>query len=265
MTSIKKLLIMFTFMLAAAMPTARAETSDLGALNKSLSELLAVFNTDSTEANIVFNTIEVLPSGVKEFKAGSNYAKKGKDTNVGFKINASYVNPFDGVTDPITDASIQVDLDIVRLLGQEQVNQMGEFADKLVEDFMKNIGEGYGDSLTATASITNKEVDQNGLKTVSLSVDAVIDLAKLPADKPASDEIVKSFHGEMTLSRAGALLTVHFVSNPGYKGFNKDETGLKEWLEALLRRDGRKLANLVQYVQMLDAMAEQVVSPKAPK
>jgi len=93
-------------------------------------------------------------------------------------------------------------------------------------------------------------------------LDGALDLNKLPAGKPANDELIKAVHLELTMSRDGAKFSLHLVSNPGYKGFAKDERGLKEWLELLLKQDKNTLAELVQYFQMIDSLAGQLVDGK---
>src|SRR5690606_28882053 len=117
--------------------------------------------------------------------------------------------------------------------------------------------------LTVDAKVFDKIMTDNGdLERVSIRLAAKLDLAKLPESKPANEEEVTELVVEFTIGVNGATVDLVAVSNPGYKGFQEDEQGMKEILEKLLALDVKTMKDIHDSFSRIDGLAAELVNNK---
>ncbi|NUM89437.1 MAG: hypothetical protein HUU37_09560 [Bdellovibrionales bacterium] len=243
---------------AAAIPA----FASVDALNEAVKGLLAPFNNPETVAELKFDNVEVDAERALRVKAGAMYRKVGKENVLEVKVDEVSYDYGDG-TAPTTTAKGSIALNLLKLISQKDINEFAPALEDMVADFAKNAGKGYGDALEIEAKVLDKQVtDAGDLVSISIRLAGKLDLSKLPADKPANEEVVTSGAMELTVGVNGASVNFSAISNPGYKGFQSDQVGLKELLEKLLSLDAEMLEKLQTFFTNLDGFAGKLVDMK---
>ncbi len=235
------------------------------ALNEAVKGLLAPFNNPVTIADLKFDNVEINSERALSVKAGGIYRKVGKENVLEVKVDEVSYNYGDG-TAPLTTAKGSIGVNLLKFVSQKDINELAPAMEDIVADFAKSVGKGYGDALEVEAKVLDKKTTEAGdLESITIRLAGKLDLTKLPADKPANDEVITSGAIELTVGVNGAAVNLWAVSNPGYKGFQGDQQGLKEMLEKLLALDEESLKDLQMFFSGLDGFAEKLVDMKSDK
>lgn len=257
----KKSFLLLPLVLASV--AAVASIDPVAELNEAITQVLKPLQNERTNATVQFGAMEILPQGVKKLVFDSALKKIGINSGrlANIRLSGNYANAFDG-TDPQTNVKLSANFDLLSLIPQKDINELGNSIEELVKGLLESQGE-YGDAITMVANVTEKVVDGDGnLQKIALLIDIKLDLSKLPADKPIDGEMLKELHIEGDISLNGISLALGFASNPAYKGFAEGQMGLKEWLEKLLARDSDTMKQVYEYAQTLSELSEYLVKEK---
>lgn len=252
-----KKLFAFLFLSTALAIPALAGVTDL---NSAVKTILAAFNNPVTMAQLTFDDVQVNAERALSLKAHGAYRKMGTANVLGLNINEISYNYGDG-TAPLSVVDGSVDLDLLKIIPQTQINEMAPMINEILADLARNLGKDYGDALAVEAKVLEKNVNEKGdLTSIKARIAVKFDLAKLPANKPADDEEITEGSLEFTLGIHGAAINVRAISNPLYKGFRKDEDGLKEILQKLLALDRETIEKIASAAKSLDDSAATIVN-----
>lgn len=261
--------------LAASAPQAAAaaqagqasadQATQLVQLNAAIVELLKPFNNNLTKAALVFNRVETNAQRALHVDLAMDYRKKGPDGDASILIpKLSYDYPVGGL--PRTQAQISLGFNLLNLIPQEQINQMGPAADQIVAEFAKDYLRQYGAAATIDARVTRKDVDAQGnLTAIAATLGLKVDLSRLPADA-AKQVMFTDVAITLQVTLKGGEAALMLTSNPNSEYFQRDQDGLKETLEKLLARDPQQMREIRSMITFFDRFAESLTrkSPSRP-
>lgn len=251
--------------LPAALYAAPAVSDAVAALNQEIVRLLEPFQNDRTQASLVFSSLEIDEVRARSVAARARVWKIGPANEFTLSLDDLSYSYGDG-TRPVTHVKARLAFDILKVIPQQDVNELGSILDELVESWASEFASEYGEAATVDARITDRKTDEAGnLQSVSMVLAARIDLSQLPADRPKEEVLFTEAAVAVDFNLQGAAFEVTLVSNPAYKGFAEDQKGLKEELEKLLARDPETLGELTELIEGLNGMAEWIVSPREPE
>jgi len=230
----------------------------VSALNAAVADILRPYNNQLSRASLTFSRIATNATRATEVSVSLDYAKKGPGGDASLKVeNLSYSYPDAATAKPETRAKGSIGLNLLNLMTQEQINQMGPQAHKMVEEFIAEKTRQYGPAATVAASVTRQTVDAKGnLTALGLALDLDIDLAKLPAGTDPKTVLVTGLHATVDIALTGLDFSVSVVSNPNASQFGRDQVGMKETLDKLLARDPKTVASLGDLFRTLDQAAD---------
>ncbi|OGR85363.1 MAG: hypothetical protein A3J74_02165 [Elusimicrobia bacterium RIFCSPHIGHO2_02_FULL_57_9] len=236
------------------------EADRVAALNAEIVTLLAPYNNPVTSAKIVFSKVTVNESRAVELAFSVSLHKKGTKGEASLEIPELRYHFPEAGGEPELVGKLALKFDVLSVVTQEQVNEMGPSADRWVKEFADEYARKYKGAARVDARITHKEVDDKGnLKALGLALEGEIDLAKLPPDRKPEDEVLRAIKIEASGDLKGVDLTLAAIFNPNAEQFKKDGEGLKELLEKLLARDPKLMKDIVKYAEQIDQWAIYVV------
>jgi len=238
----------------------------LNQLNEQLVSVLAPFQNQTTEAKLIFNTIETNVDRVLKVAVNSFYRKIGSQNKLELKIDNLSYDYSDGVT-PRAILRGSVNVDITKILSREELDQTIPDIEKLVEQFVESSTEKYSDAVSVKGVLTSTTKNDNGNYTALTALISIkLDLKKLPEDVDAEEIMATDVGVSLSIDlEKGVTIDAFVDSNPGYKGFKKGQMGLKEGLEALLAGDEKTLSVIRRLLGELDEIALFLVEKSTVK
>ena len=244
----------------AVATAAFASTGTVAELNTEIARLLQPFQNEKTVANLIFRDIRTDEVRTLALALNGIYRKAGSQNNLEIRLDDVSYDYGNGAA-PITKLHAGIGIDLTKVMPQEQINDLIPSVEQMVQSLAKDATREYGDAVTVTAEVTDKKQDDAGnYVSIKAKLGAVIDLAKLPEGKPSEDVLFTSASAELAISvKDGIDVKLVIVSNPAYKGFRRDQKGLKETLEQLLARDPKQLAEIQHLFKNIDGFAAKFV------
>lgn len=232
-------------------------------VNKRVSAIVAPYNNQTTAMDIQFTDLLVDDVRALDFGVKIAINKKGPENELALTIeNAKY--QYGNGTAPTATADLVLKTDLKKAFGQETLDQFGEELDKVAQELAADYIKKYGEAAVLDIAMEDVQKDQQGhLKSVSMRMNATIDMSKLPADMKVEDVEVRSIQAGLRISTGGARGNIQVVINPAYKGFDSEQTGMKELIEKLLSDDRETYDGLAKIVESLDGFANWFVNQKA--
>jgi hypothetical protein len=229
-------------------------------LNAEIAKILAPFQNEKTEANLVFDTVETDAIRALNVKLAAKYKKVGSANQFDLEISNLSYQYGDGTT-PTTNLAGSLKLDLTKFVSQDDLNGLIPGIEELLLDAAKNFTQEYGEAVNVVVNISEKNQDGAGNYTgIAGTLAFNVDLSKLPEGKLAEDVPVLSGNLALRLQvTEGATFSGSVISNPGYKGFQQDNDGLKEILDRLLAKDAGTLDQFRSLFEQIEELAKQVV------
>lgn len=259
----KKLLIASLALFGATGAVAAFDSID--ELNAELTKVLAPYQNPTTTALLSFGKIELSSERALSVALSAYYEKLGSQNTLEIHVPYAGYDYADGK--PVSRLTGSVKLDLTKLLPQDQLNELIPNVESFIADLASQLSSEYGEAVSVTTEITDRQQDKDGNFTaVKGSIRFAIDLSKLPETMPASE--VPVIGGEAIVAvevTKGFSIDLNVNSNTAYKGFDSNQTGLKEYLEALLARSPELFARIADFVKQLDEGAKGIVETGSTK
>lgn len=232
-------------------------------LNAAVDQLLAPLRNETTEARVNFKDIQTNEERALSLAVSGLFKKTGPFNTVELRIDNLDYNYGDG-TQPLTHIKGFLGIDVTKLFPQEQLNRMIPELENLVQSLAGSIAGEYGQAATVKFEVLGRGQDPAGnFTSVRARLEAKIDPALLPQSIKSEDVIFTSIAAELSADlKVGLDMDIKVISNPQYKGFSKDNDGLKEGLEKLLSKDPKVLSDIQKLFADLDRGANQIVNEK---
>lgn len=231
-------------------------------VNKKIAAITAPYNKPNSSMKIEFSALKMDAARALNFAFNIQMAKKNENNQVAFKVNEASYSYSNGA--PRIKADVSLSLDIIKGFGQETVNQIGGALEDLAKDVIAEHGQKYGEALKLDVKMIEMKKDAgNNVISAKLSLNASLDYKKLPADIKLSDVEFKNVQAVLSANRNGVAAKLLVDVNPSYKGFQKDEDGLKEIIEKLLNEDQKTYDELSKVAGILDGLATFLIEQKA--
>jgi hypothetical protein len=244
----------------AAMSVAAVSVSDV---NSKVAALLAPFNNKVTVASVEFTDLNIDAVKTLDFGVKAKFWKVGSQNELTLKVDNVEYHFGDG-QNPALSAHVSVGLDLVKIFGQDGINEMAEGLGEMVKGLASQYTEKYGEAATLEADVNQIVKDEKGnVLSAKVFVTASIDFSKLPANLKLEDVEFKKFELSASVSNRTVEIGGSAVLNPAYKGFRQDEDGLKEYIEKLLNEDQETYESLAGLISALDSFAKDMVEAKA--
>ncbi len=251
-----------------------AANSKLGELNSAIKQLLAPLNHKNSLAQIVVKKAEVNKDRAVAFRTGLLVKKVGNITAGALKGTFDYSFPVNNSAEPKVKLALALESrhdgmrKILLNVGftDASINQMFEDTEKSVRETAGELLKQYGDAAKVKVVVNHVQKDKDGkYKSMSASLSVQVDLSKLPAATPVDSVLLTeaTVNVDLDLS-SGIKLTMAGNINKKYSGFQSDQAGLKEVIEAMLNRDEKTLGGLSMMAQLADAILEQAVGGTQP-
>lgn len=231
-------------------------------VNKKVSALVAPYNNATTKLELSFTDLNVDAVRALDFGVNALVNKKGSNNELTLVLqNASY--HYGNGSAPTVQGQLSFQLDLVKALGQENVNQYGGSLDELAKSLVAEYGQKYGAAAVLDIAMEDMQKDAAGnFVSAKLRANAVIDFNQLPANMKPEDVELKEVQASIAISKGGAAINLKLTLNPLYKGFSADQPGLKELIEKLLNEDKATYDSVGQLLKMLDGIATYLVEMK---
>lgn len=231
-------------------------------VNAKVQKLVAPFNNATTKMELVFTKLGVDEKKTLDFGFTGLVSKVGSTNEAKLEFRKAQYAYGDG-TKPTVDLDVAMTVDLVKAVGQDTINSLADDLDSLALDFAKDFAKDYGSAATISAKTVDKVVGANGdVQKMKIHLNAVIDLAQLPATKELKDVEAQEIELVVTATQQGFEIQGKFVANPNYKGFEQGEDGLKEYVEKLLIDDAKTYDDLNRYLAVLDSAATWLAEMK---
>jgi hypothetical protein len=237
--------------------------SPLVQLNQRIEMVLAPFNNANTQAQLVFRALSTDAERAIALDVNGQYRKIGSENHLNLIINRITYQYGDGSA-PKTVVDLAVETDFTKILDQRTLNQVIPQLDSYLKEITDNTFRGLREAMTVKLDVREKKQDSKGnYTTLQAKLQVDIDLGKLPSGK-SSDEIFFT-NAELDISvdlKDGARLVLSVVSNPSYRQFRRDQVGLKETIEEILKEDSSFIRGIKPTLQSLDEFATNIVNQK---
>lgn len=232
-------------------------------VNAKITEMLAPFQKPNTRINLQFTDLEIDATSTRKLNVISSILKEGPDNTLNLRIDPlAYAYPVGGV--PRLQTGVHMDLDLLKAFSQNTLNSMGNDAQEMIREVIKNYTNQYGEAVLVDAAVDEINKDAQGnIQSLSLHVGIKIDLQKLPADIALDSVYFTDLKGQVNVTLGGVDGTLRVDLNPNYQGFSSGQKGMKEWIEGLLRGEDDSFENIRDYIQMLNDIGDDLVAPKS--
>lgn len=238
-----------------------ATIANVDAVNERVAKLLAPFNTDTTQARVVFKALDIDAVRALRFGVSGLLTKTGTRNQVRIEVpNVDYV--YEGAEGlPTFDAALKIDFDFLKSFPQEFLDEAAKGAEPMIKDLVAGLVREYGEAATIDAKIDELLKDENDhVQSIRLHIQVDVDFSKLPEHVPLKDVPLRHVRLETGLGLSGAQVSVRGQLNPKYSGFEQDQRGFKELIEGLINEDKATYEDLQGLVTMLDRAADHLVN-----
>lgn len=244
--------------LVASVGIVAVAATPLETLNAELDRIIGAFRNAETTAELKFTELKTDATRALNISATAVYRKVGSLRAFGINIEKASYEYGTGAT-PTTQFKGGVEVDLTQFVSQDDINHFGADFEKTVQELGAQFGAEYGAAATVETKVINVGIDANNNYT-SLAAQIVlkIDLTQLPANMKAEDVLFSEAQAMVSIEATqGVKADVTLVSNPGYRGFNSTETGLKEFIDQLLASEPAVLTKIEGLVKRLDDFAHK--------
>ncbi len=254
----KKRAVLATIALITGVAT--AATLSVSEVNTKVKELLAPFQSESTQVQVEFGDLRLATFGTRAFQVSGQLKKLGKWNTLELSVpEVRYRNT--GRGSPRGAAKFNLKLDLVRALGQPALDSLANEAEDIVVSFAKDMSAELGDAVSISAKVDELLRDESGhVISLRMHVEADIDVKKLPEGVSSRDIPLLWGRIDAKITRTEAELTAMLDLNREYRGFDSDETGIREWIEGLLGQNPTVYEDLTRFVAIVDSLAETLVN-----
>lgn len=231
-------------------------------INLKVTELLKPFNTPATQMQFEFTSLAVDEVRALNFGVRGLLYKIGAENEAKLDLKTASYAYGDG-TKPTVDLDAELKFDLVKFMGQEQLNEFADAIDTIIGEAAQDFVADYGTAATVSATTVDKVVDAQGnIQLLKMKLSANVDLGQLPATVKLEDVFFQSVEMEVTASLTGVSIAGNVGFNPKFYTFDQDNTGLKEYIEALMADDQAIFDDLSRYLAMADGFASYLVDTK---
>lgn len=237
-----------------------AADSNVDTLNKMFVDSLAPFQSETTVAKMVFNSLNINDERVLTVGVTGLYSKTGTKNKVELKVDNLDYEYGDGSA-PKTSLKAAFNTDITKIISQRELDEIIPNIAEIIENFAKDSAEEFGDAITVKSVVTSTTKDSDG-KYIALTgfVSFKFDINKLPPDVLENLPVIETVVSLGVNLKAGVNIDGYMISNPAYSAFKRDQLGLKEHLERLLTGDTETLNTLLAFLVQLDRYAEVIAN-----
>jgi hypothetical protein len=235
-----------------------ASIGNLQALNAEIATILAPFQNENTVARLSFLTIETNEERALAVSVNGLYSKTGTQNPFAIRLGELAYTYGDGSA-PTARLNASVAIDLTKIISQESINQLIPIVESVVQDMSKDVTRKYGNAATVDFRVLEKTQDEAGnYVSIKALLKGQIDLGKLPETMPVDSVLLQSGEAVVTVNvKEGISLEGVMVINPRYKGFQRDQKGLKETLEQLLARDPQQMEEIRKIFAQIDGFANK--------
>lgn len=229
-------------------------------VNKKVAAITAPYNVDGSTVDLSFTDLNVSNLRALDFGIKLLVDKKGTSNELVLKVDNTSYHYGDGSV-PTVNANVSMKYDLLKAFGHDTLNRGAEDFEDMVVSMTKEYTATYGAAVELEAKMVELVKDSAGnVTSAKVRMSAVIDFAKLPADLKIEDVEFQSFETELTISTTGMSGKFTLVMNPLSKYFQEETPGLREFIVALLNDDQQIYADLTEFAQILNGIAESLVN-----
>lgn len=261
MKNLKYLLVSLLVMpLAIAAP----KVLKVAEVNQAIDELLQPLRNEKTIVNLSFD----------ELKLSEKYTESVKITAEAVKVGTYNILRFDlpelsykrNAGRPVVRGEAKLNLNFVKAFGQKMINDLGPSAHEIVADFVKEYSKDYGQAVKLDAKVTQEVYDANkNLTGLVVRLKASVDMTKLPASMPEREVPLTKLDVVFTATPNRLYIKGMAIMNPTYRGYDKDEQGMKEYLEKILAKDAATLKDISSLAEIVNTFAGYAVEKDSSK
>ncbi|MDX9732106.1 MAG: hypothetical protein RBT63_10075 [Bdellovibrionales bacterium] len=243
--------------------TALAAVFSLQDVNGKVAELTKDFNNNLTALSVEFTALTIDALKTVDLGVTGKLRKVGDHNILDFELTKLAYAYGDG-TRPSFEAVGKGEFDFVYAIGQTLINDFAGELDGLAVGMAQDYAAEYGDAVAFSFNTVDLQTNANGdVASMNVAFEVAFDLAKLPEEIEASNVALLGLKGDITVTQKGFEFHVAGVLNPAYSGFEKEQNGMKEYVESLLANDPAIYQELKRSFDFLDSGAKWLVELKA--
>lgn len=238
-----------------------AANNHLNQINSHIKNTLAPMQDNLTTARLTFDDLENNSTHTVKVAVNSLLKKIGSQNTLALKVdNLSY--DFGDGSAPMVIFKGSFGLDLTKIIPQDKINELIPSAATYFETMiMEQLQADYGDAVTVKGVVTSLTKDRNDNYTAMSALLTIgTDLTKLPADTNINQITFTNIVCSVSIDLKTGIKIDSFVTiNPLFYRFERDEDGLKEYLDGLIHNDEEAFENIGNLFRELDSYAIEVV------
>lgn len=237
-----------------------ADASLKDKLNQQFKEWLELFNNNLVKSELRIDEIIMTNERICYLKGNASYSREGAFDAVFLDVSGFYDNR-DLEKGPVSQFKANLKVNILRLFkGHKGVNDFAASIEKQFQELVSAKMEEYKDAAEVQTKITLKEKNKEGdLIRLEGNGSLKVDLSKLPEEVAKKEVFLKEVTFKISLTLNGAQVEVNITPNTSYIGFQKDEKGLKEWIEGILKGNEEEEESISGAFDFIDGIAKEIV------
>lgn len=244
----KKLLLAALLLIPATLVASLCLTAEN--VNTVYAEILAPFQDSKTQVGVEFSELQHNQDSLEKVSLKAWLYRKGLVNTLDFKVSQLDYDYTDK-NNPELKFRGQLDLDMLKVLGQKELNNISAEIEEYVNSFAAEMLEEYGDAAEVQTFVLDKQLDKNGnYQLIKIEINLAVDESKLPSTKPVHKVELSQVSAVFSFTTNGIEADAKLNFNPKYAGYEKDVEGLKRRLELLVNRDSDTMDEIQSFVAL---------------
>ncbi|MGZ3775776.1 MAG: hypothetical protein ACXVCY_18400 [Pseudobdellovibrionaceae bacterium] len=233
-------------------------------VNQKIAEILRPYNDQNSETILKFKDLNVDEDRALDFGLNAFIAKQGLHNKAILKLHNISYHYGDG-SNPTASGEVTLNMDMVKAFGQSSLDAIGENIEEYIKETAAEAGKKYGEAANIQVTVDDFQKDSEGhFESAQVRVSIYIDLNKLAQSEKVEDVEFKSLKIKFAVNRNLIRAKAQMVLNPLYKRFNKDQSGLKEFIEKLLNNDQELYNDINRTFESLNSIIQSIVDKEEP-
>ncbi|MCB0355421.1 MAG: hypothetical protein KDD40_00350 [Bdellovibrionales bacterium] len=238
----RKFLLALCLLLPVGLVASQVISKDT--VNTVLAEILQPLQDNNTKVGVQFNDLVLDAKSVTKLDLKFWLYRQALNNTFDLKIdrlNYDYSN----VKNPHLNLLGSLNLDLVKVIGQEEINEIASDLELAVKDFSDEMLQEFEGAATASANVIEKTLDKSGnFQELKVAFSVSVDYALLPASKSIAEVEFKALAATVTFTPKHIDVSLDVMFNPDYMGYGDEVQGLKEHFQMLVDRDSDEMQSV---------------------
>lgn len=229
-------------------------------LNKSISDFLKTYESQTGLIEATISELAHDKNSINKIALTGKFLRTSPLNTFDLSINElDYSNLTKNIS-PSLKFNADLSLDLIKALGQEEVNYLAESLEELVVDFAEDYLKKYGQAALVSAQVLDKQVTKSGdYESLKIQLKLDVDTSKLPAETQLDQVELLSINMVIAVTTQTMSAQGKIEFNPAYSRFGDDAEGLKVELEKFVNNHQETLDQWHQYFGYMSSLVDSLL------